>query len=469
MLIGGLNKIAQLCSVLFLLSYAIVNVACLGLYLASAPNFRPAFTFFSWVTCTIGFLGCTGMMLLISSIFTAVSILLCVSLILALNLLSPMKTNNWGSISQALLFHQVRKYLLLLDPRKEHVKFWRPQVLLLVKNPRTSCSLIDFANTLKKGGLFVLGNVNTGMRQENQPDICLANYPHWLTLVDHLKVKAFVELTSALSVREGIEQLVRISGVGAMKPNTILLGFHDEQTHEDELLTSLSTFATTQFEGIFSPPNTHNEKATSKFEYVSIIEDCLRLQKNVGLCRNFQHLNKRLLQKHCRHRSISAGRNVFRQQFKNSNKLFLDVWLVDFLGPNNTDITDTTSMFLLQLACIVNQVMKSLTLRVFIRPDSSEANEEEVKMRSMLEVLRIKAKVICKSTDYRPSSDYIRAMNELLMAECSHTSVLFIYMPTLPVDKQDYSHYLESLNELTHNLPPTLIVRGISPVMSTTI
>ncbi|VDK50448.1 unnamed protein product [Cylicostephanus goldi] len=244
-LIGAMNKIAKLTSIFFLLSYMGVNIACLALELTSAPNFRPTFKFFAWWTCALGVVCTTTMMLVVDASMSAIGVVVLMTLIMVLHYQAP--TVSSGSISQALIYHQVRKYLLLLDVRKEHVKwvfefvlmiacpselgcfrYWRPQILLLVSRPSSSCPLMDFVNDLKKSGLYVIGHVRKGdFDCAEAVDPLQQVFPYWLSLVDYLKLKAFVELTLSSSIRQGIQQLMRLSGLGAMKPNTVVLGFHE--------------------------------------------------------------------------------------------------------------------------------------------------------------------------------------------------------------------------------------------------
>lgn len=132
-MIGAMNRIAKITSIFFLLSYMGVNIACLALELTSAPNFRPNFKYFSRYilsinifptvipgysyTCAIATIATVVMMLVIDASMSAVAIVILMLLIMILHYQAPI--GSWGSISQALIYHQVRKYLLLLDVRKE--------------------------------------------------------------------------------------------------------------------------------------------------------------------------------------------------------------------------------------------------------------------------------------------------------------------------------------------------------------
>ncbi|XP_066996534.2 solute carrier family 12 member 9 isoform X2 [Anabrus simplex] len=516
MLIGSLNMIAQINSVLFLLSYLATNLACLGLELASAPNFRPSFKYFSWHTALIGLLGTLVMMFIINPIYASCSIVLCLMLVIALHLFSPSRDYQWGSISQALIFHQVRKYLLMLDSRKDHVKFWRPQMLLLVGNPRSSCPLIHFVNDMKKSGLYVLGHVKVGEFSDFPLDPTLDEYTHWLTLVDHLKVKAFIEITVAHSIREGMLHMIRMSGLGAMKPNTIVLGFYDEESPKDFFESTESQYKTSLFSDVetsegrrlFELRSVNNGKSLDATQFVGMIADILKMKKNVCVCRHFHNLDKS---------AVSRSTTI----------KYVDVWPVNFFQPDEMDPFDTTGHFMLQLACIINMVpgWKNLTLRVFQYTVAHQQTSVDLEVTStvepphknthvpshtsaerlcnLLQSLRIAATihqvpglppqinaeggcvmVNANNSNVRTSSaqpllnnvsrTYLLSVNQLIRQHSEQTAATFIYLPpppSLPIweEREVYPQFLQLLTELTADLPPTILVHGVSAVTSTTL
>ncbi|KAM3866227.1 solute carrier family 12 member 9-like [Diretmus argenteus] len=520
---GKLNTIAGIVAIFFLLVYAAVDLACLALEWASAPNFRPSFRFFTWHTCILGILGCLVMMFLISAIYAFASIAFMLLLLLLIHYLCP--TSNWGYISQAIIFHQVRKYLLMLDVRKDHVKFWRPQVLLMVANPRSCTGLIGFINDLKKSGLYVLGHIHMGLLDALPSDPLQSRYDSWLSLVDHLNIKAFVNLTLADSVRHGIQNLLFITGFGGMRPNTLVLGFYDDCTPQDHLQDKIllstgrggldaasSDKDTREQRPPFFPTlrGVEEPKDLQEEEYVSVIADTFKMGKNVTLARYFSQFNREEI--------LGTGRKVGLRRGRTGP--FVDVWPLNLLRPDNCGYVDTCSLFLLQLACVLHEsrAWSQTRLRLFLCVEAgwSLQEEEEAKLRMMLKELRISAQVQTVAWDRvvalhwqrrgeresgnwqrsgqgevaeeeaekqeqeeagmqrfpnnaaQLTDEYICAVNSLIRQHgAPPPAVRFLYLPRPPADTSRYRAYLHQLDLLSRDLGPTLLVHGVTPVVTT--
>ncbi|KAG8445039.1 hypothetical protein GDO86_009978 [Hymenochirus boettgeri] len=475
---GKVNTIASIVTIFFLLVYAAVGLACLALEWASAPNFRPTFRYFTWYTCILGILGCLVMIFLIQPIYASASVAFMLVLLLCLHYLSP--SHSWGFISQALIFHQVRKYLLMLDVRKDHVKFWRPQVLLMVSNPHKHKSLITFTNDLKKSGLFVLGHVDLDELDILPSDPLQTQTDSWLQLVDQLNIKAFVNLTLSDSVRHGAQQLLFISGLGGMRPNTVVLGFYSCSSPVD-LRNDEQQFHT---EGSFLSSSVRKKATKTSFspwEYVAIISDSIKMSKNVVLARYFSEFDK----------SCSL----------HGKETYIDVWPLNLLRPDSTAYVDTCSLFLLQMASVLSMVRswKKAKLRLFLCVEAENGLQgQEVKLKQLLKDLRIKAsiqtvqwdsvvalhwhkKLTVNSEDadeaylnfpnnsLRISDDYLEAVNQMILTQnpMSPPAVRFLYLPRPPADTAVYNRFLHHLETISRNLGPTLIINGVTGVTST--
>lgn len=491
-LVGAMNKIAKLTSIFFLLSYMGVNVATLALELTSAPNFRPTFKYFSWQTCALGVIATGTMMLVVDASMSAIGVVVLMTLIMVLHYQAPSVSS--GSISQALIYHQVRKYLLLLDVRKEHVKYWRPQILLLVSRPASACPLMDFVNDLKKSGLYVIGHVKKGELEASQiVDPLQQVFPYWLSLVDYLKLKAFIELTLCNNIRHGIQQLMRLSGLGAMKPNTVVIGFHEKipsgaTLQESQLLKDLryskiDRAAVVEYftAGDYVPKELHgSHQRLSAIDYVNVLRDVLHMTKNLCVARHFNKMDKE---------ALSRGWN--------GQKKFIDVWPVDLQKPVETGLGwDNSSLFLLQLSCILSMSSRWRSyakLRVFICVNSlQDMHRRERQLKNMLDTLRIQAQSIVVPWDHvvchyqqptssgsngqitaTPSIDlptaYVSAFNDMIKRYSEEAAITLLNLPLPPDAEEQAERYLEVVEKLTDALPPTMLVHGVSSVISTAL
>lgn len=223
-LLAELDGIATLISMGFQMTFFVMNLACFFLKVGSAPNFRPGFKFFSWQTAFFGSVSSAGAMFFIDETYASLAICILIGLFLLIHYLCPPK--RWGDVSQNLIYHQVRKYLLRLKP--EHIKFWRPHIILLINNPRNQTRLIQFCNSLKKGSLYILGHVivtddfSTGVDEAKLQQQAWTNY-----ISEFSRIKAFVQLTMSPSLTWGVRNLILAAGLGGMRPNIAVIGFYN--------------------------------------------------------------------------------------------------------------------------------------------------------------------------------------------------------------------------------------------------
>ncbi|KAF4459556.1 hypothetical protein FALBO_13683 [Fusarium albosuccineum] len=417
-LLADLNQIATFISMGYQMTFFVMNLACFLLKIGSAPNFRPSFKFFNWQTAFIAGIMSAFAMFFIDETYAAIAISVLVLLFLLIHYLSPPK--HWGDVSQNLIYHQVRKYLLRLKP--EHIKFWRPHIILLINDPRRQTRLIQFCNSLKKGSLYILGHVivtddfNSGVHEARLQQHAWTNY-----ISEFSKIKAFVQLTMSPTITWGVRNLILSAGLGGMRPNIAVMGFYnmDELRKSNRKLRvpEVPVSPATQMrrppksegkaprrrrgdtsarllEGFLPTDVIRTEDMMSPTQYLTIIEDlALRYRLNIAIGCGFDKLE------------------TPRKDGANSKKN-IDLWPIQMSAEVTTDgkslLTTNfdTYTLILQLGHILHSVQgwkRAYTLRVMVFVEyENEVHEEHARVIALLEKLRIDAevKVFCLSSGH---------------------------------------------------------------------
>lgn len=222
--IGTLDAIAPLISNFFLMSYALINFSCFSASLAQSPGWRPAFKYYNMWVALMASAMCVAVMFLINWWAALITIAVIAALYAYVHHTKP--EINWGSSTQAFIYKRALDSTLQLNHVPDHIKTFRPQILVLSGEPDTRPALLRFVNNItKNNSLLLVGNVIKGDQERNIPRLMSDSANIWLA---SQKIKAFPATVTATSLRLGVQSLLQLGGLGKMKPNLVVLGFKND-------------------------------------------------------------------------------------------------------------------------------------------------------------------------------------------------------------------------------------------------
>ncbi|XP_018008645.2 bumetanide-sensitive sodium-(potassium)-chloride cotransporter [Hyalella azteca] len=193
-MIGELNAVSTLLSNFFLASYSLINFSCFHASLIKSPGWRPAFKVYV----------------------------------------------NWGSSAQAATYSTALKNTLELQTVEDHIKNFRPQILVLSGPPSTRPSLVDFGNVITKNiSLLLCGHVGQNIDWKKRHSL-MTRGTAWLL---KYKIRGFFSVVEAKDLETGAVNFFQLSGLGKLRPNMALLGFKSDwkTCDKDEVISYFNT------------------------------------------------------------------------------------------------------------------------------------------------------------------------------------------------------------------------------------
>uniref|UniRef100_A0A1A8IRU1 Solute carrier family 12, member 1 n=1 Tax=Nothobranchius kuhntae TaxID=321403 RepID=A0A1A8IRU1_NOTKU len=396
-LIGNLNTIAPIISNFFLASYALINFSCFHASYAKSPE-----------------------------------------ILLYIYVTVKKPDVNWGSSTQAVTFVSAVSNALSLAGVEDHVKNFRPQILVLTGSARTRPALLDLAHSFTKNyGLCLTCEVFVGPRSEiyQEMNAGMEKNQQWL---NKAKRKAFYAGVACDNFREGTESLLLASGLGRMRPNTLMIGFKNNWR-------TAGRDAVQSYVGVL-----HD---ALDFEYGTVI-----LRINQGLDVSHLVAEEEEMLKAAREQEAldnqmmtngGKAKGLFRKS-RNSSQQVLTT-RVSVCGPTPAQVTkmneklmeasgqfkkkqpkgtidvwwlfdDGGLTLLLPYILTTRKKWKDSKLRIFIagQPGRSDLDKEE--MKSLLKKFRIKCSDINVIDDIhiKPRSDSLKNLDDMIKPFCLH-------------------------------------------------
>ncbi|XP_027199641.1 solute carrier family 12 member 2-like [Dermatophagoides pteronyssinus] len=221
-MIGQVNSIAPIISNFFMASFCLVNVTCFHASFVGSPSFRPTFKYYNkWISLITGLI-CVVIMFYLDWISAIITVIVMCLIYFYISKKGP--DVNWGTSTKGHVYNNALFSALRLTHTKDHVKNFRPSILLLTGNPSARIPLVEFANNITlHRSLLMIGHIVDYEIPNNTREKVIESQYEWMS---KRKIKGFYLLLEASSLTNGSKIMSQVAGLGLkLSPNIVMMGY----------------------------------------------------------------------------------------------------------------------------------------------------------------------------------------------------------------------------------------------------
>ncbi|MBT8230727.1 MAG: amino acid permease, partial [Bacteroidia bacterium] len=260
-LLGGLNTVAVLVSVLFLTLYVAINLSAAIEVIVAEPHYRPKIKV-PWYVSLLGVGGAVFVMFLISPWACLIAII--IEAVIFFVLSRRTLEQNWGDVGSGLLLNIAKRALLSHSKRSRNPRNWRPQILLFMSNVMENIEQVKLGAAIAESkGVLTLCQMVDLDAFESQEDIGqrLERMHEDLT---EIGIEAFCEVNVVRNYRNGSLEIARAHGIAGLKSNTIMEGVSEKEESRKDQFRKLISMAESGKNIIYSRFGPRKENAEDK-------------------------------------------------------------------------------------------------------------------------------------------------------------------------------------------------------------
>ena len=225
-LLGNLNAVATLVTILFLTLYMTENLVATLENIVKDPSYRPTLKI-HWSISLLGVIGILIVMLLISFKLSILALILEAGVWMYFRRKNLVAT--WGDVWAGIWGSVARLSLYKLIGQIDVPRSWRPHILLFSDDLEERIGQARIASWFNQSsGILTICDVMEGTL-ENDFEAARNREEEMTALLKEERIVAFCEVDVMTRFETGIPAIIQANGVGRLRPNTVAFGWPRKQ------------------------------------------------------------------------------------------------------------------------------------------------------------------------------------------------------------------------------------------------